>query len=134
MADNLTPEQRRRCMAAVRTRNTDLERRLAREMKLLGLRWSRRRRDLPGRPDFTFRRSQVAVFVDGDFWHGFRFPQWQSQLSPFWREKISTNRCRDKRVHRALRTMGWKVIRVWGHQVKFDALAAARRVLKVTQR
>lgn len=59
----------------------------------------------------------MAVFVDGDFWHGWRFPQWQAKLTNFWREKIHATRCRDLRNFRKLRRMGWKVVRIWEHQL-----------------
>jgi DNA mismatch endonuclease, patch repair protein len=59
----------------------------------------------------------VAVFVDGDFWHGWRLPTWEHKLSPFWRDKLRTNRARDRRNFRRLRSHGWKVIRLWQHQI-----------------
>ena len=86
-------------------------------------------RDLPGRPDFVFRREGVAVFVDGDFWHGWRFPQWKDKLSGHWARKIQGNRNRDQRNHRKLRRRGWKVIRIWEHQVKRDPAACIDRIV-----
>jgi DNA mismatch endonuclease (patch repair protein) len=58
------------------------------------------------------------VFVNGDFWHGFRFSQWSHKLSPFWRSKIELNKLRDKRNIQKLRRSGWRVITVWQHQLK----------------
>jgi DNA mismatch endonuclease (patch repair protein) len=73
--------------------------------------------DLPGRPDFVLRKHSLCVFVDGDFWHGWRFNTWRLKLSEHWEEKISNNRLRDARNHRRLRRMGWRVLRLWEHQV-----------------
>jgi len=60
----------------------------------------------------------VAVFVDGDFWHGYRFPQWRDTLSEFWQQKIALNRRRDRKNFARLRGMGWKVIRLWKHDIR----------------
>src|SRR3972149_8901140 len=131
MADNLTPAQRRRCMAAVRTRGTSIELALAVALKSFGLRWVPHDDGLPGKPDFVFHRHRVAVFVDGDFWHGFRFPQWKEKVSSFWRRKIDSNRRRDRSVHRKLRRLGWIVLRVWGHEIKRNPQEVAERVFSV---
>jgi DNA mismatch endonuclease (patch repair protein) len=84
---------------------------------------------LPGRPDFVFVRARVAVFVDGDFWHGWRFPLWEHKLSPFWKKKIGDNRVRDLRNFRKLRTAGWVVLRIWEHEIKDDPARCVDRIL-----
>ena len=71
----------------------------------------------------------VAVFVDGDFWHGWRFPTWRLKLSEKWEEKIAANRRRDARNHAKLRRCGWTVVRIWEHQMERDPGACLRRVL-----
>lgn len=96
-----------------------------------GLEWEGHARDLPGRPDFVFRNAKVAVFVDGDFWHGWRFPQWRDKLSEKWEAKIDGNRRRDARNRRFLRRMGWRVVRFWEHQVAADIDACVARVVRV---
>lgn len=128
MPDNLTPEQRRKTMAAVKGSDTSLERRL--DAAFRRRRWSYRRNDgdLPGKPDFVFPGPKVVVFVDGDFWHGWRFPSWRDKLTAYWREKIERNRRRDRAKFRRLRTLGWTVLRFWGHQVERDLAAVVDRV------
>jgi len=74
----------------------------------------------PGRvkPDFLFRNLRIALFVDGCFWHG--CPQhatWPKTRAAFWRNKIESNRARDRRVNRELRSRGWRVIRIWEHEL-----------------
>ena len=83
-----------------------------------GLRYRVQVGGLAGRPDIVFPKRRIAVFVDGDFWHGFQFAKWRGSLSPFWQEKINKNRLRDYHNRRALRLSGWMVIRVWEHQVE----------------
>ncbi len=99
-----------------------------------GLTWESHVRELPGRPDFVFRADRVAVFVDGDFWHGWRFPQWREKLSDKWEDKIEATRRRDARNHRRLRRMGWKVVRIWEHQIGRSREACLMRVVSCLRR
>jgi len=115
-------------MSKIRGKDTGPERALAAAMAEKGWEWESQARDLPGRPDFIFRDAKVAVFVDGDFWHGWRFPQWRDKLSEKWEAKIKANRRRDARNHRALRRAGWKVIRVWEHQIAKEISRAIERI------
>lgn len=118
--DIMSAEKRSAVMARIKGKDTEPERRLAAILAKLGLSWESHARDLPGRPDFVFREKRIAVFVDGDFWHGWRFPQWRHKLSEKWAAKIEGNRRRDNRNHRRLRRMGWKVVRLWEHQLAED--------------
>jgi DNA mismatch endonuclease (patch repair protein) len=97
-------------------------------LRALGREFETHARDLPGRPDILFRHSMVAVFIDGDFWHGWRFPVWKDKLSEKWEAKIEATRRRDARNFRKLRRSGWKVIRIWEHQVNGDLLRCVQRV------
>jgi DNA mismatch endonuclease, patch repair protein len=84
---------------------------------------------LPGRPDFVFHGSRVVVFVDGCFWHGCqRCRSIPSTNRVFWREKITSNRQRDRKVGRALRSQGWKVVRIWEHELRSDPSRAIAKV------
>lgn len=105
----------------------------ATELRLIGIfrehsitGW-RRNQKLIGKPDFTFIRERVVVFVDGCFWHGcpkcYKRPKSNRK---FWDEKIAANRKRDRQVNRELRELGWRVVRVWQHQLKKSAPVAER--------
>lgn len=128
MADNLTPEQRSYCMSRVKGKDTGLETLVRSELHKRGLRFRKHVKDLPGKPDIVFSKARVAVFIDGDFWHGYRFPSWEHNLSDFWKEKIGKNRERDQRNFKKLRKMGWKVVRIWQHQVKNDFYGCITRI------
>ena len=130
MPDHLTPAQRSHAMKRVRLKDGSLEKSVQRELHACGLRFKRHVRALPGRPDIVFPNEQVAVFVDGDFWHGWRLPAWEHKLSPFWRDKLRTNRARDRRNFRRLRALGWRVVRLWQHEVQTDIEKCMTRVLK----
>ena len=128
MSDHLTPEQRSRAMKRVKLKDGSLEVLVQRELRARGLKFRRHIRTLPGRPDIVFPKQKVAVFVDGDFWHGWRLPAWEHKLSPFWRDKLHTNRARDQRNFRKLRALGWKVVRLWQHDVLRNIAACIQRV------
>jgi DNA mismatch endonuclease (patch repair protein) len=129
MADNLTKEQRSYCMSRVRGKDTGLERTFRSELHRRGLRFQKHVKELPGKPDVVFRGKRVAVFVDGDFWHGYRYVEWRDSLSDFWRAKIESNRARDRRNRDALSEMGWRVIRVWQHEIERDLDGCVSRVV-----
>lgn len=131
--DIMSPEARSAVMSRIKGRNTGPELKMAAAFAKHQLSWEGHVRDLPGRPDFVFRDAKVAVFVDGDFWHGWRFPVWQDKLSEKWEAKIEGNRVRDARNHRRLRRMGWKVVRLWEHQVSADIDACVSRVIQAFQ-
>jgi DNA mismatch endonuclease (patch repair protein) len=99
-----------------------------------GLRFRKHVKDLPGKPDIVFRKAKVAIFIDGDFWHGYRFPAWEDKVSDFWKKKIIGNRKRDVRNHRKLRSKGWKVIRLWQHEVERDFETCIDRIVESLNR
>lgn len=137
MADNLTAAQRSWTMSQIRSVNTRPERELRAALHRVGLRFRKHVSLLPGRPDIVFARQKVAVFIDGDFWHGWRFPAWKSKLSPYWQAKIERNRARDRRCFGRLRRSGWLVIRVWEHSIRADVgdcVCRIERLLKIAAR
>jgi DNA mismatch endonuclease, patch repair protein len=82
---------------------------------------------LPGTPDFAFRREKMAIFIDGCFWHGCpRCYKAPSRNAAFWKKKIVGNRRRDRRVTGELRERGWRVIRLWEHELKSPAKVVSR--------
>ena len=134
MPDHLTPEQRSRAMKRVRLKNGSIEIIVQRELTTHGLKFRQHVRSLPGSPDIVFPREKITVFVDGDFWHGWRLPAWERKLSPFWREKLQTNRKRDQRNFRKLRSLGWQVIRIWQHQLFQNKEGCIQRILRMLPR
>jgi DNA mismatch endonuclease (patch repair protein) len=116
-------------MSNVKGRDNNLERRVRAALHKHGFRFRTHVRALPGRPDIVLPRFKTAIFVDGDFWHGFNFPRWRQKLAPFWQRKIATNRQRDVRNFRRLRRSNWAVIRLWQHQLEHDFDRCIRRVV-----
>ncbi len=116
--------------------NKGTELRLIEVFRARGITGWRRGSKLPGRPDFVFPLLRVAVFVDGCFWHGCpRHATQPKTNAAFWRDKIATNKARDRRVNRALRGRGWSVIRIWEHELRRrDEAKLVRRLLRALAR
>ena len=116
MTDVMTPEQRSRCMAAIKGKDTKPEILVRKFLFSKGLRYRLNNRKLPGSPDIVLKKYNTVIFVDGCFWHGhegckyFRLPK---SNTPFWEAKITRNIERDKETTQALTALGWKVIRIW---------------------
>jgi DNA mismatch endonuclease (patch repair protein) len=115
VTDCFKPEKRSRIMSRIRSQgNYTTELRFLRLMRRYKIAGWRRRTKLPGRPDFVFTKYKVAVFIDGDFWHGnpkkFRIPKSNCE---YWEQKILGNRNRDRAVNKELKRLGWRVIRFW---------------------
>lgn len=118
-------------MAMIRHSDTKPEVSLRKALWLRGLRY-RMSADLPGKPDLVFPRFEAVVFVDGCFWHACpKHMTWPKSNIAFWRTKIEANRARDKAVNRELRKLGWYVMRVWEHEIKWDVAVCARRIEKL---
>ena len=124
MADIMTPEQRSRCMAAIKGKDTKPEMIVRKYLFSRGLRFRVQVRKLPGTPDIVLPKYKTAIFINGCFWHGhegckyFRLPK--SNVD-FWREKIERNIERDRESMQALFDLGWKVVRVWECELRNKA-------------
>lgn len=126
-------------MAAVRSRDSKAELALRRALHARGVRYRLHARDVAGRPDIVIRRYRLAVFVDGDMWHG-NPATWRRRGLPsmaamfpsrteWWLAKIKRTMERDRAVTTELKAEGWTVVRVWESEVLADPAKAANRVL-----
>lgn len=128
--DTVSKRKRSWIMSRVSQKNTPLEKIIQHELRKRKIKFSQHTKTLPGSPDIVFQNEKIAIFVDGDFWHGWRFPAWEHKLTTFWRKKISANRKRDRRNFRKLRSLGWRVIRIWQHQLIKDKEQSIQQILK----
>ena len=114
-----TPEIRSR-MAKVKLKNGKAEQLLAKRLWHSGLRYRKNYKKLPGSPDIAITHSKIAIFVDGEFWHGYNWDERKNKLKAnreYWIEKIEENIARDRRVDKQLQELGWLVIRFWEKDV-----------------
>lgn len=119
--DKLTKEQRHRCMASIRGKDTKPEILVRKFLFSRGYRYRLNHPRLPGHPDIVLRKYRTVIFVNGCFWHGhegckyFVIPKSNTE---FWTAKIERNRTRDKEEQHQLAAMGWHCITVWECQLK----------------
>lgn len=113
-------------MASIKQTDTEPERILRKALWLRGMRFRKNYRVLIGKPDIVFTRAKIAVFCDGDFWHGHNWAlrglgsleEELAKYSEFWRQKILHNIERDKTVTTVLEGEGWKVIRFYESEIR----------------
>ena len=119
MPDIFTKAKRSEVMARIRSRgNKDTELALVGLFRAHRITGWRRHPAMFGKPDFVFREVRLAVFVDGCFWHGCpRHARQPRNSVAFWRRKFAANKTRDRLVTRTLRRRGWRVLRIWEHEL-----------------
>lgn len=114
--DVLTPEQRRRCMSSIRSKNTRPEIIVRKMAHRMGFRFRLHRKDLPGTPDLVFPRLRKIIFVHGCFWHMHDCPYGSvvpKTNTEFWQTKRRSNVRRDKENLNTLEKDGWNILVVW---------------------
>ena len=121
--DVLTKEQRRKNMQNIRAKDTKIEIILRKALWEKGYRYRKNYNKLPGKPDIVLPKYKIAIFCDGEFFHGkdwniLRKKLENSNNSEFWINKIEHNRKRDDEINKRLFFEGWTVIRFWGEEIK----------------
>lgn len=119
MSDVFTKAKRSEVMSRIRSRgNKDTELALAKLLRRHRIIGWRRNQKVFGKPDFVFPKLRLAIFVDGCFWHGCpKHATKPKNNRAFWQRKLSANKLRDMKVTRTLRRSGWRVLRVWEHEL-----------------
>ena len=134
--DPLTPEQRRRNMQHIRSRDSEIEVILRRALWKAGFRFRKNWPGLPGKPDIVITKEKIAIFCDSEFFHG---KDWES-LKPrlqngtnadYWVPKITRNMERDREVDRQLRALGWIPVRFWGKDIKKNVEECVRTIKEI---
>lgn len=121
--DNLTKEQRKRNMQNIKSKDTEIEVLLRKALWKKGYRFRKNYSKLPGKPDIAFTKYKIAIFCDGEFFHGKDWELLKNKLKKsnngeFWIKKISRNRERDDEINKRLSFEGWTVLRFWGEDIK----------------
>jgi len=130
MPDIVDKKTRSKIMSSIRSKNTKVELMLRRALWKEGLRY-RIHYKIRGSPDIVFLSKKVAVFIDGDFWHGYDWKKLKPKLkNKFWVNKITRNMERDKEVNAELEKEGWKVIRIWEHELRDNMEKCVKRIKK----
>jgi len=127
--DKFTPEKRSWIMSRVKSKDTTPEVKLRRELWKRGLRYRVATGSLPGKPDILFPQAKVAVFVDGEFWHGHKLSTERlNQMSEYWRNKIHRNVERDINNNELLKEIGFEVLRFFEQDVLKNSKTLADQI------
>lgn len=126
--------QIRKRMSKVKLKNGKEEVLLAKKLWHAGLRYRKNDKRLPGSPDIAILRYHVAIFVDGEFWHGKDWGTRKSKLKhnvEYWQEKIEENISRDMRVDNELNSLGWRVLRYWEKDILKDSELIVKEIVGI---
>ena len=137
MADDLTPEQRRRNMQAIKSKDTTIELALRKALWSKGIRYRKNCKTLIGKPDIAITKYKIAVFCDSEYWHGFDWENRNQKIKSnreYWIPKIERNMARDQEVNAALEQEGWTVIRFWERQIRKELDSCVDEVLSAIEK
>jgi len=118
-----TTKERSRLMQRIKSSNTTPERILRKALLKIRLKHKRGNKNLPGKPDIVLSNDKVVIFIDGEFWHGYKWREKKKKLKAnraYWIPKIERTIKRDKSNNKKLKKIGWHVIRLWQHQIVKD--------------
>ncbi|MEY8849942.1 very short patch repair endonuclease [Psychroserpens sp. XS_ASV72] len=131
-----TTKKRSKIMSKIRSKNTKPEMRFRKALWNEGVRYRVNNKQLPGRPDVSIKKYKIAVFIDGDFWHGYNWIERKATLKSnrkFWIPKIERNMQRDREVNQQLENLGFTVFRFWESEVKTNLKTCINDVMVFLQ-
>lgn len=129
-----TSNERSDLMRKIKGVDTKPEISLRKALWAIGLRYRKNVRRLPGNPDIVFMKAKTVIFVDGEFWHGYRWTEKKPKIKSnrdYWIKKIEGNIARDRRNRKELRLAGFTVLRFWEHEIKSDLSKCVARIVKI---
>lgn len=130
----MTDEQRSYNMSRIKGKNTTIEMLLSKALWHRGLRFRKNSKSVYGHPDISIKKYKVAIFCDGDFWHGWDWENRKDSIKnnrEYWIPKIERNMQKDIEVNHVLSSMGWRVIRVWEHEIRDNLPDTADMIIRI---
>lgn len=120
---SMTEKERSYCMSRIKGKGTSIETMLSKALWHSGLRFRKNSSSIYGHPDISIKKYKIAIFCDGDFWHGYDWENRRDDIKTnraYWIPKIERNIEKDEEVNHILTAMGYKVIRIWEHEIRND--------------
>jgi DNA mismatch endonuclease, patch repair protein len=128
--DTFTKKKRSEIMSKIRSKNTKAELLVFKELRKKGVNFQKHYKSAVGKPDIALPRKKIAIFIDGDFWHGYRFNKITSKLpKKYWLKKIENNIKRDRKGRAQLHKKGWRTLRLWEHEIFNDTKKSIDKIL-----
>lgn len=121
-------------MSKIKSKDTSIELIFVKELRKHKIRYRRNNKKIKGSPDFVITDKNLAVFLDGEFWHGFKWDEKKKRIKSnrqYWISKIEKNIKRDKFVSKYLKVNGWNVFRFWQHQIKKDPEKCIKKIINL---
>ena len=133
LVDVVDPKKRSQMMAGIGGKNTKPEIIVRKGLHARGFRYRLHDHKLPGRPDMVFPRHKAVILVNGCFWHGHgcHLFKWPSSREDFWRNKIGGTMERDLKNVKALRSAGWRVLKIWECALKGKTRLPSQTVIEL---
>ena len=132
----ITTKQRSDLMSKIKSNNTTPEVMLCKMLRGEGIRFSRNANGLPGKPDIVLGKCKVAIFIDGEFWHGYNWMRKKRTIKSnrsYWIPKIERNIKRDKEANHILKKMGWSAVRFWQHSIENNANKCVNKIVALVK-
>ncbi len=127
MTDIFTPKKRSWIMSRIRGSNTKIDLKMKKLLSENKYKFEMYPK-MYGNPDFILKRKKIAIFCDGDFWHGYRYHEKKKPTQKYWKDKLEGNMRRDQRYSRKLRRDGWSVLRLWEHDIEKNSDMCMRKI------
>ena len=127
-----TTKKRSKMMSKIRGKNTKPELLFRKALWAKGIRYRVDSKKLPGKPDISIQKYKLAIFIDGEFWHGYNWDERKPKIKKnrgFWIPKIERNMQRDREVNKQLADLGYTVFRFWSNEIKEDLNCCINDVL-----
>jgi DNA mismatch endonuclease, patch repair protein len=131
--DNLTKEQRRKNMQAIRSKDTSIEVKLRKALWQQGVRYRKNYSRLVGKPDIVLTKYKIAIFCDSEFWHGYDWENSKHRIKSnqsYWIPKIERNMDRDREINHQLEADGWTIIRLWERQIRKELPSCVELIIE----
>lgn len=128
-----TTKQRSLLMQKIKSKKTKPEIILQKFLRKKGFKFTINYSNLPGNPDIVLLSKKIAIFVDGEFWHGYRWKEKKKKINSnraYWIPKIERTIARDRQNNKKLKKAGWRVIRLWEHQIIKDLTKCIQKITK----
>ncbi len=128
-----TTKERSKLMGKIKSTDTKPEQKLRKFLWGLGLRYRKNVKKMPGTPDVVLSKYKLLIFIDGEFWHGYNWPEKKDKIKSnrdFWIPKIERNMQRDSSNNEYYRKIGWEVMRFWEHEIKQEFHVCINRIVQ----
>jgi len=117
-------------MSKIKSKDTTIEVMVFRELRKRKIYFQKNYSKIIGKPDIALPSKKIAIFIDGDFWHGHNLNLLKRKLpKTYWRDKIVNNFKRDKEINKELKKIGWRILRIWEHEVRKDFEYTMERII-----